>query len=127
MKKLLTLISIIALALTLTLLLSGCSGRTDELEGKNIVTFMVNGGVLNYGTSSTKTSVNFAYYPGTYILDPSADIPNYSISRSGYDFTGWYTDEAGILTRLVLLPLSGILTQSLICLPSLFMQAGKNQ
>jgi uncharacterized repeat protein (TIGR02543 family) len=94
MKKLLTLISIIALALTLTLLLSGCSGRTDELEGKNIVTFMVNGGVLNYGTSSTKTSVNFAYYPGTYILDPSADIPNYSISRSGYDFTGWYTDEA---------------------------------
>ncbi len=94
MKRLLILISIIALALTLTFALSGCAGGTDEFEGKNIVTFKVNGGILNYGTSSTKTSVNFAYYPGTYILDPSADIPNYSISRSGYDFTGWYTDEA---------------------------------
>ena len=94
MKRLLTFISIIVLALTLTFTLSGCSGANDEFEGKNIVTFKVNGGVLNYGTSSTKTSVNFAYYPGTYILDPSKDIPNYSISRSGYDFTGWYTDEA---------------------------------
>ena len=94
MKRLLILISILTLALTLTFALSGCSGSTDEFEGKNIVTFKVNGGILNYGTSSTKTSVNFAYYPGTYILDPSKDIPNYSISRSGYDFTGWYTDEA---------------------------------
>ena len=94
MKRLLILISILTLALTLTFALSGCSGSTDDLEGKNIVTFKVNGGILNYGTSSTKTSVNFAYYPGTYILDPSKDIPNYSISRSGYDFTGWYTDEA---------------------------------
>ena len=82
-----------ALALTLTFVLSGCSGGTDELEGKNIVTFEVNGGILSYGTSSTKTSVKFAYHPGTYILDPSEDIPNYSLSRSGYDFTGWYTDE----------------------------------
>ena len=65
MKKLLILISIIALALTLTIGLSGCSGSTDELEGKNIVTFKVNGGIFNYGTSSTKTSVNFAYHPGT--------------------------------------------------------------
>ena len=94
MKRLLILISIIVLSITLTIGLSGCSEGTDEFEGKNIVTFKVNGGILNYGTSSTKTSVNFAYYPGTYILDPSVDIPNYSISRSGYDFTGWYTDEA---------------------------------
>ena len=93
MKKLLTFISIMALALTLTFILSGCSGGTDDLEGKNIVTFDVNGGILNYGTSSTKTNVKFAYYPGTYILDPSKDIPNYSLSRNGYDFTGWYTDK----------------------------------
>jgi len=92
MKRLLILISVIALALTLTFAMSGCAGSTDEFEGKNIVTFKVNGGVLNYGTSSTKTSVNFAYHPGTYILDPTKDIPNYSLSRSGYDFTGWYTD-----------------------------------
>ena len=93
MKKLLTLILIMALALTLTFILSGCSGDADEFEGKNIVTFNVNGGILNYGTSSTKTSVKFAYYPGTYILDPTTDIPNYTLSRNGYDFTGWYTDE----------------------------------
>ena len=94
MKRLLILISVMALALTLTIALSGCAGSTDDFEGKNIVTFYVNGGILNYGTSSTKTSTNFAYYPGTYILDPAKDIPNYSISKSGYDFTGWYTDEA---------------------------------
>ena len=94
MKKLLILISTIVFALTLAFAMSGCAGSTDEFEGKNIVTFHVNGGILDYGTSSTKTSVNFAYYPGTYILDPSKDIPNYSLSRSGYDFTGWYTDEA---------------------------------
>ena len=94
MKRLLILISIMAIALTLTIALSGCAGGTDDFEGKNIVTFYVNGGILNYGTSSTKTSVNFAYYPGTYILDPTEDIPNYSLTRSGYDFTGWYTDEA---------------------------------
>ena len=93
MKRLLIFISIMALALTLTFALSGCSGSTDEFEGKNIVTFDMNGGILNYGTSSTKTSIKFAYYPETYILDPIDDIPNYSISRSGYDFTGWYTDE----------------------------------
>lgn len=94
MKRLLILISVMAFALTLTLVLSGCAGGTDNFEGKNIVTFHVNGGILNYGTSSTKTSANFVYEPGTYILDPSKDIPNYSISKSGYDFTGWYTDEA---------------------------------
>ncbi len=93
MKKLLILILMMAHALTLTFALSGCSGDTDEFEGKNIVTFDINGGTLNYGTSSTKTNVKFAYYPGTYILDPSKDIHNYSISRSGYDFTGWYTDK----------------------------------
>ena len=82
-----------ALALTLTFTLSGCSGEVNELDGKNIVTFDVNGGILNYGTSSTKTSVKFAYYPGTYLLDPAEDIHNYSLSRSGYDFTGWYTDK----------------------------------
>ncbi len=81
-----------ALAVTLTLLLSGCAGGANDLDGKNIVTFEINGGRLNYGTSSTDGKINFAYYPGTYIKDPTT-FPNYSISRSGYDFTGWYTDE----------------------------------
>jgi uncharacterized repeat protein (TIGR02543 family) len=80
----------IALTLTLALTLSGCVGGDADLDGKNIVTFEVNGGTLNYGTSSTKTKINFAYYPGTYILDPTT-LPNYSIAKNGYVFTGWYT------------------------------------
>ena len=78
------------LALALTFIMSGCSGDGSDLEGKNIVTFEINGGTLNYGTSSTNTNVNFAYHPGTYIIAPET-LPNYSISRSGYNFTGWYT------------------------------------
>ena len=92
MKKLLIFISMVVLTLTLTLALSGCSGSTDEFEGKNIVTFDVNGGVLNYVTSSTQTNLKFAYYPGTYIVDPTT-IAKYSIAKNGYDFTGWYTDK----------------------------------
>ena len=87
-KKRLIFITILTVALTL--LLSGCAGGGDDLEGKNIVTFEVNGGTLSYGTSSTDTKLNFAYHPGTYIIDPT-EIPNYFISRSGYNFTGWYT------------------------------------
>ena len=89
-KKKLIFIALITLALAL--LLSGCSGEGDELEGKNIVTFEMNGGTLNYGTSSTNTKVNYAYHPGTYILDPTT-ISTYSISRNGYNFTGWYTSS----------------------------------
>lgn len=87
-KRKLILISL--LVLTLAFVLSGCGGEGDDLEGKNIVTFVVNGGTLNYGTSSTTSEINFAYHPGTYIIDPT-DLPNYAISRNGYNFTGWYT------------------------------------
>ncbi len=84
-------ITMMALALTLTLLLSGCAGGENDLEG-NIVTFEINGGTLNYGTSSTDQSVNFIYHSGTYVKDPTT-FPNYSISRNGYNFTGWYTSK----------------------------------
>ncbi len=74
----------------LAVLLSGCAGSNDPTEGKYVVTFEVNGGILSYGTSSTDGRVNFAYHPGTYVKDPT-EFPNYSIYRNGYDFTGWYT------------------------------------
>lgn len=93
MKRNYLIISLIlTLLATLAVLLSGCSGNKDELEGKNIVTFEINGGILNYGTSSTDESVNYAYHPGTYIKDPTT-FPNYSISRKDYVFTGWYTSK----------------------------------
>lgn len=84
------LLIITVLALTLTILLSGCASGGIELEGKSIVTFETNGGTINYGTSSTNNKVNFAYHPGTYVVDP-LEMPNYSITRKGYNFTGWYT------------------------------------
>ena len=85
---------LILLALTTVLLLAvvGCKAADNSLEGKNIVTFELNGGTLKYATSSTKTRINFAYYPGTYILAPE-EIYGYELSRVGYDFTGWYTSE----------------------------------
>jgi len=90
LKKLSIVITVLAIACILTVALSGCSVKVDEFEGKNIVTFEMNGGIMSYSTSSTNTNVNFAYYPNTYILDP-VEMPNYSISRNGYIFTGWYT------------------------------------
>lgn len=89
-RKHLIFITFILIALTLTLTLSGCSGENADLEGKNIVTFELGGGTLEFKTSSVNTKINFAYYPGTYIIDP-AEIPGYNLYRNDYNFTGWYT------------------------------------
>ena len=74
---------------TLTLLLSGCGGNVDNLEGKYVATFELNGGKLNIGTTEVSSKINYAYDPDSYILDP-ATYGNYQISRPGYIFTGWY-------------------------------------
>lgn len=91
-RKILTLTLLVALVAALAALLSGCSGATDPTEGKYVVTFEANGGILSYGTSSTDGRVNYAYYPGTYVKDPTT-FPNYSIYRPDYVFTGWYTSK----------------------------------
>ena len=80
------------LVATLTLLLSGCASGKDPLEGKYVATFELNGGTLDYGASSVSTRVNYAYDPGTYVIDP-ATIDGYRIFRDRYVFTGWYTNE----------------------------------
>ena len=89
-KKISIVFVLLALLCVLSAVLCGCSTKVDDLEGKYIVTYDVNGGILNFSTSSTKTSVNHAYDPNTYLVDP-VTMPNYSISRNGYKFTGWYT------------------------------------
>ena len=88
-RKCLILIMSLLIIASLAVMLSGC-GADDELEGKNIVTFVINGGVFNYGTSSTDTTIKYAYHPGTYVKDPLTINQN-KISRNGYVFTGWYT------------------------------------
>lgn len=85
-----TIVSLLIAALTFSL--SGCDGGGDSIEGKNVVTFEMNGGILNYGTSSTSGRINYAYYPNTLIKDPT-QFSNYSLTRNGYVFTGWYTDK----------------------------------
>ena len=89
-KKISIVFVLLALLCVLSAVLCGCSSKVDDLEGKYVVTYEVNGGILNFSTSSTKTNVNHAYDPNTYLVDP-VTMPNYSISRNGYKFTGWYT------------------------------------
>lgn len=91
-KKRLIFIGLTLLLLTLTLALSGCGKEEIDLEGKNIVVFELNGGTLDYKTSSIDTKINYAYDPGSYLLDP-ANIPGYSLTKGGYEFTGWYKTE----------------------------------
>ena len=91
-KKILTLIAVTVLAVTLAISLSGCGQGGYELDGLNIVTFELEGGTLELKSSSVDTNINYAYEPGTYILDPST-IPGYTMYRQGYNFTGWYTSK----------------------------------
>lgn len=77
-------------AVTLTLVLSGCGNDGYSLEGKNIVSFDLGGGKITTKNSSFDT-INFAYDPGTYILDPIEDL-DYTLNRPDYNFTGWYVD-----------------------------------
>ena len=89
-KRHFKLIITVILAVTLTLVLSGCGNDGQSLDGLNIVTFELDGGTLELKTSSVNTKINYAYEPGTYILDPT-EIPGYKLYKQGYNFTGWYT------------------------------------
>ena len=92
MKKRYLIFFVLVLA-TLTLLMSGCGNVEKSYEGKNMVTFEVNGGILETNTAIVKTKIQFAYEPNTYLLDPT-ELPGYKLSRQGYNFTGWYTSAA---------------------------------
>ena len=92
-KRHLTLFAVIILALTLMLSLSGCAGEGDVFEGKCTVTFELNGGTLDIKTSSVNDKIKYAYEMGTKILDVR-EIDGYTLSKSGYVFTGWYTSES---------------------------------
>lgn len=87
-RKHLLFVALIIAVLALTL--SGCGRKEQNLDGMNIATFELDGGTLEFKTSSVDTNINFAYHPGTYILDPT-EIPGYKLYKTGYDFTGWYT------------------------------------
>lgn len=90
-KKIFKLIFIALVAITLTFIMSGCGRDQQELEGKNVVTFDLNGGTLETNTASVSTQIKYAYDANTYLLDPAEDIPGCKLYRTGYTFTGWYT------------------------------------
>lgn len=86
-KKYTILLTLVVI--TLALLLSGCAAGSEDLSGMYIATFELNGGTLDFRTSTVSSKINYAYEPGSYIIDP-ANYANYEISRAGYVFTGWY-------------------------------------
>jgi uncharacterized repeat protein (TIGR02543 family) len=83
------LIVLALLAVTLTLLLSGCGKSEQDLDGMYVASFELNGGTLDLKSFNVSTKINYAYEPGSYILDPTT-YGNYEIFREGYIFTGWY-------------------------------------
>lgn len=85
-KKYLILFALIVATL---MLVSGCGSKQDELEGKYVATFELNGGKLDIGSTEVDSKINYAYEPESFIIDP-ATYGNYKISRPGYVFTGWY-------------------------------------
>ena len=87
------LILLALLVVALAALLPGCSSNVDELEGKYVVTFELNGGILDLKSTNVSTNINYAYEPGSFIVDPTCAEWNYKLTRAGYTFTGWYTSE----------------------------------
>lgn len=92
MKKRSLILAIVLIA-ALAVILPGCGKEEQSLEGLYIATFDLKGGTLETPTSSVGTKINFAYHPGTVVLDP-CELNGYKLFRTGYVFTGWYTDES---------------------------------
>ncbi len=98
-SKLLLLLAVVLLASVICF--AACKTGDDVLDGKYIVKFKFNGGSLTMSTSSVDDSSSYGYAyeeKGVLILDPvayySKEGTTDAIRRSGYDFTGWYKDEA---------------------------------
>lgn len=98
-SKLLLLLAVVLLASVICF--AACKTGDDVLDGKYIVKFKFNGGSLTMSTSSVDDSSSYGYAyeeKGVLILDPvayySKEGTTDAIRRSGYDFTGWYKNEA---------------------------------
>lgn len=85
------LVAIFVLA-TLTLVLCACGPQGESLEGKYIVTFKFNEGILYNGSTNIKDEIHHAYEPNSKIIDIAHHEP-YEFTRNEYDFVGWYTDS----------------------------------
>lgn len=79
------------LVVALAALLPGCASGQVELDGMYVATFELNGGKMDLKSTSVDSSINYAYDPGSHIIDPTCKDWNYKLTRPGYLFTGWYT------------------------------------
>lgn len=90
-SKIAILVVLLVLALALGVLCA-CGTNEQSLEGMVIVTFMFNGGVLDNSSTNVVGQIQHAYQPDSYVIDVS-HYKNYSFTRSGYVFEGWYKDD----------------------------------
>jgi uncharacterized repeat protein (TIGR02543 family) len=92
--KRISLVFVIVLIVALTVILSGCGKGETSLEGLTLVTFDLNEGTFQSGTThiDENKTLRYAYTPGTVVKDPTT-FPSASIYRADYVFTGWYTNE----------------------------------
>ena len=79
------------LVVALAVLLPGCASGQVDLDGMYVATFELNGGKLDLKSTSVDSNINYAYDPGSHIIDPTCKDWNYKLTRPGYIFTGWYT------------------------------------
>ncbi|MCM1555922.1 MAG: InlB B-repeat-containing protein [Anaeroplasma bactoclasticum] len=91
MKKIIYLV-----ALFMCLLVASCGGKKQSYSDKgytSVVEFDFNGGILTNAVTDIENSIKYAYEPNSYICNP-LDLPSSVIRKKGYDFLGWYKDEA---------------------------------
>ena len=93
MKTKFSRILVAVLILTLTLsIFAACNTSEESLDGMFIVTFNFNGGVLDNSATNVSGKIQHAYKPNSLVIDISS-YRNYKLTKSGYVFVGWYTDE----------------------------------
>lgn len=85
------LILLALLVATLAVLLPGCANDQVDLDGMYVAKFDLNGGKLDLKSTSVDSNINYAYEPGSLIIDPTYKDWNYKLTRPGYKFTGWFT------------------------------------
>ncbi len=91
-KNKFSLLALSLLCLTLVVVLSGCSNDGPDLDGLYIVEFRLNGGLLDNGSTLVDDKISHAYQPGSLAIDISS-FKDYSLTKNGYVFEGWYLDE----------------------------------
>ncbi|MDE7095820.1 MAG: InlB B-repeat-containing protein, partial [Anaeroplasmataceae bacterium] len=91
MKKIICLAT-----LCMCLLLASCGGKKQNYLDKgytSVVEFNFNGGILTNAVTDIENSIKYAYEPNNFICDP-VELPSSVLRKKGYDFIGWYKDEA---------------------------------